>query len=503
MAESNELQILNEAKYFKGTCEKRVESLPDKHNGQWTALLIFAGYCSTLGTAVPAGYCIGVMNSPGEFMRAWSNRTLELRYNVQLSKTNLDLLWSAVISIFLVGGAVGSFAGAIVANKYGRKRCVLICGCLFCIGAVCFFCCRVLNSIEMLILGRFVVGLAAGLTTSSLPMYLSEVAPLELRGSLGVFCAVGLTAGVVVGQVFSLRTVFGNESQWHIALSLYVVLVVVCFAPCFLYPESPKWLYAVKGDREEAHAQLMRLRGGNLKEDDFANEICSAEDEEDACGYCDVLKDKRLLLPLVIVCVYQGGQQLSGINAIFYYSVSIFRRAGVSDQAAEWANLGAGSLNLATSLLGPFLMARVNRRPLMLISSLLCSIFLLSFALMLNFIDDVAWFGPGCIACIFLYIFSFQFGVGPIPFFIGSELFQVSPRPVAMSLGSLSSWCCNFAVGMAFPTLQNLWGPFSFLPFSITCFTIFLLTKFYLPETRGRNPIDVAHLVSQGFRSNV
>ncbi|XP_073812622.1 solute carrier family 2, facilitated glucose transporter member 1-like isoform X2 [Musca autumnalis] len=501
MTEQNELQILNKTTPNVRKSDHCVYSSPDKQNGKWTALLIFAGYCSTLGTAVPAGYCIGVMNSPGVFIRTWCNETLILRYRVQLSMTQLDLLWSAIISIFLVGGAVGSYAGAIVANKYGRKRCVMICGMLFGIGGMCFFFCRMLNSIEMLILGRFLVGLASGITTSCIPMYLSEIAPLELRGSLGVFCAVGMCAGVVFGQIFSLRTVFGNKTQWHIALSLYLVLVVVCFAPFFLYPESPKWLYSIKGDREEAQAQLMRLRGGNLKPDVFTSEMDSNEDE--ARGYWDVLKDKTLWLPLIIVCVYQGGNQLSGINAIFYYSVSIFRRAGLSDQAAELANLGAGSINLATSLLGPYLMARVNRRPLMLISTLLCCIFLLGFALMLFFIDDVWWFGTGCIACIFLYIFSFQFGVGPIPYFIGSELFQVSPRPVAMSLGSLSSWCCNFAVGMAFPTLQNLWGPFSFLPFSITCFIMFLLTKFYLPETRGRNPSEVAQMVSKGFRSKV
>lgn len=280
----------------------------------------------------------------------------------------------------------------------------MFCGLLFCTGGICFFLCRTLNSIEMLVLGRFLVGLASGLTTSSLPMYLSEIAPLKLRGSLGVFCAVGMTAGVVVGQIFSLQTVFGNERQWHIALSLYLVLVCVCFAPYFLYPESPKWLYAIKGDREEAQVQLVRLRGGNFKPNDFISEMDSGEDE-DARGYLDVLKDRKLLLPLIIVCIYQGGQQLSGINAvrtetwysanikpfcsifqIFYYSVSIFRKAGLSDQEAEWANLGAGSLNLAVSLLGPFLMARVNRRPLMLVSSMLCSIFLLSFALMLHFI---------------------------------------------------------------------------------------------------------------------
>lgn len=72
-----------------------------------------------------------------------------------------------------------------------------------------------------------------------------------------------------------------------------------------------------------------------------------------------------------------------------------------------------------------------------------------------------------------------------------------------MSMGSLSSWTCNFIIGMTFPSLQNAWGSFVFLPFSITCFIMFLLTKFYLPETRGRDPAEVAPLISNGFKSKV
>lgn len=125
------------------------------------------------------------------------------------------------------------------------------------------------------------------------------------------------------------------------------------------------------------------------------------------------------------------------------------------------------------------------------------------------------------------YIFFYQLGLGPIPFFIGSgillsniyinitlinyliyfllnlELFEVAPRSAAMSMGSLASWSGNFMVGMSFPILSNIWGAFAFLPFAIICFLLFLLTKFYLPETRGRNASDVARLVSNGFHSRV
>ncbi|XP_054739201.1 solute carrier family 2, facilitated glucose transporter member 1-like [Anastrepha obliqua] len=472
----------------------------------WTKQLAFVGYGATIGAAVPAGYCVGVMNSPAEFMRNWCNQTLIERYDWHLTETGMNILWSTIVSIFLVGGAIGSLTGAKVANRFGRRTSFLSCGVLFVIAAVLFFTCRMLRSVEVLIIARFLVGLAGGLATACLPMYLAEVAPLSMGGVLGVFCPMGLTAGVVIAQIFSLRSVFGNSEQWHLAISFYLVFVLICYAPMYYYPESPKWLYVIKGDEEGARRQLKILRG-NISDTAIAREMAIMEAEsnvkDQVSGYGAVLSDPKLRLPLIIVCAFQGGQQLSGINAIFFYSVSIFLRAGLSASAAEWTNLGAGSLNLAVSLVGPYLMARFNRRSLMLFSTFFSALALASFALLLYFIDYVSWFAIGCVVCIFLYIFFFQFGLAPIPFFIGSELFEVAPRSVAMSLGSVSSWVCNFIVGMLFPTLQDAWGSLVFIPFAIVCAMLFILTKRYLPETKGRSPSQVAPLVANGFKSNI
>ncbi|XP_067631515.1 solute carrier family 2, facilitated glucose transporter member 1 [Eurosta solidaginis] len=474
---------------------------------KWSALLALVSFAATLGSAVPCGYCIGVINAPAKIIKAWCGKTLKESYGADLSDAGLELLWSSVVSIFLIGGAIGSLGGAKAANKFGRKGCFLISGALFTIGAILFFACRVAGSVEMLLLGRLIVGLASGLTTAILPMYLTEIAPLALRGTFGVFCGVGVTGGVVVGQVFSLRHIFGTEELWHYALSFYILLVAVCYLPAYYFPESPKYLYIVRGEHELARNQLRRLCKGTNAAVVINHEIDEMEAEsntkEQSRSFLSVLCDHTLLLPMIIVCGFQGGQQLSGINAIFYYSVSIFEKAGLSTPDAEWANLGAGCLNLCVSLCGPFLMSKFNRRALMMFSSGFCAAFLFTIAFVLFFIDTTSWFPLLCIVCVMGYIFFYQFGLGPIPYFVGAELFEVAPRPVAMSMGSLSSWVCNFTVAMAFTSLSNAWGAFVFLPFSVTCLLLFLLTKFYLPETRGRDSSEVAPLVSKGFHSKI
>lgn len=137
------------------------------------------------------GYNIGVLNSPAEFMKSWCNDTLIARYDVHLTVDQLQTLWASIISIFLVGGCIGSICGASFADKLGRKGSLLSCGMLFAVSAVLFYLCRFLGSVEVLIVARLIVGLSSGMTTSILPMYLAEIAPLELRGTIAVLVSLG------------------------------------------------------------------------------------------------------------------------------------------------------------------------------------------------------------------------------------------------------------------------------------------------------------------------
>lgn len=129
---------------------------------------------------------------------------------------------------------------------------MLSCGAIFVLSAVLFFVTPIVGSVEILMIARLVNGLASGLTTSTLPMYLTELAPLELRGTLGALTQMGLVGGIIFGQVGSLQHVFGTPELWHIAFSAYAVLVVVFLLPFHWFSESPKYLYIVKKDEVRA-----------------------------------------------------------------------------------------------------------------------------------------------------------------------------------------------------------------------------------------------------------
>ncbi|EDW34964.1 GL20063 [Drosophila persimilis] len=305
---------------------------------RWTALLVWSTVGSTIGSALPCGYCMGVINTPAvvcclmfgctaaglrsilnsSTCRSWCQAMLlgEL-WSGDIPLQLWDTLWALIVPIYLMGGFLGSACAGWAANRFGRRGCFLLSGSLLLLPALMFLSCRWLRSVELLLLGRVVVGLGGGLVSTCLPMYHSEIAALPQRGTLGVCCSVGFSIGMVVSQIFTLQSLFGGEELWHIALSFYVVFMAVCYAPFRLYAESPKWLYIVKERRQEAIQMLIRLRGTDLG---IEQEIRAMDDETSVKGTTrslgEVLGDPKMLLPLILLCSYQGGQQLSGCSAV-------------------------------------------------------------------------------------------------------------------------------------------------------------------------------------------
>lgn len=216
----------------------------------WTPLLVLTGVATTLGSSIPVGYNIGVMNTPAHIIREFCNETVAARYGINMGPSQLNILWSIIVSIFLVGGVTGSLSGGWVADRFGRKGAVVINNILGIFGAILFVSSRHAGSVEMLLLARLVVGLSSGLVTSTIPMYLTEIAPLSIRGAMGVLCPLGLTVGVLVAQILGLQSVLGQQETWHYLLGLFALLTLLSMVALPFLPESPKYLYIVRGQEE-------------------------------------------------------------------------------------------------------------------------------------------------------------------------------------------------------------------------------------------------------------
>ncbi|CAL4178306.1 unnamed protein product, partial [Meganyctiphanes norvegica] len=174
-----------------------------------TPFLLLAITVTTLGCSLPTGHNLGVINTPQEIMRAWVQEAIMERYNVRLTLSQDLIVWSVIVSIFVGGAAIGSVMGAPLADATGRCRAILLVNVLNLLASIMFICCKMLGSVEMLILGRLIGGITAGLSTSLVPLYLSEVAPTALKGVMGVLLPFGLCAGLLASQIMGMDTVMG------------------------------------------------------------------------------------------------------------------------------------------------------------------------------------------------------------------------------------------------------------------------------------------------------
>lgn len=198
------------------------------------------------------------------------------------------------------------------------KGCLIISSIILMICGLLFTWCRAAKSLEMLMSARFFGGIASALIFTAQPMYLLELAPLSLSGSVGVFTCIGVTGGILLAQIVSMPQLLGNEENWPYALSFYALLVLVCLLPMLYFPESPRWLYLVKGDSTASELALRRVRGKqsiNVQHELEALETALHSNDKSSSMW-QVLSDKELLLPLLLVCSFQATQQLSGINAV-------------------------------------------------------------------------------------------------------------------------------------------------------------------------------------------
>uniref|UniRef100_UPI0037E7A452 solute carrier family 2, facilitated glucose transporter member 1 n=1 Tax=Semicossyphus pulcher TaxID=241346 RepID=UPI0037E7A452 len=454
----------------------------------------------SVGTAVIGslqfGYNTGVINAPQKVIEKFINETWFDRYQEKISGSSLTAVWSIAVAIFSVGGIFGSFSVGLFVNRFGRRNSMLMANVLSFISAALMGFSKMSSSWEMLIAGRFVVGLYSGLSTGFVPMYVGEVSPTSLRGALGTLHQLGIVVGILIAQVFGMEGIMGNDDLWPLLLGFIFIPAVIQCVLLPLCPESPRYLLINKNEENRAKNVLKKLRGTT----DVSADMQEMKEEsrqmmrEKKVTILELFRSPLYRQPLMIAVVLQLSQQLSGINAIFYYSTRIFEKAKVAQPV--YATIGAGVVNMAFTVVSLFVVERTGRRSLHLLGLLgmAGSAVLMTIALALQ--DQVNWMSYLSMVAIFSFVAFFEIGPGPIPWFIVAELFSQGPRPSAIAVAGFSNWTANFIVGMGFQYIEELCGAYVFIIFTVLLLMFFIFTYFKVPETKGRTFDQIA----AGFR---
>ncbi|XP_042265043.1 solute carrier family 2, facilitated glucose transporter member 1-like [Thunnus albacares] len=460
-------------------------------SGKVTPQLMLAVGTAVIGS-LQFGYNTGVINAPQSIIENFYNETWTSRFSEPISQTTLTALWSLSVAIFSVGGMFGSFSVGLFVNRFGRRNSMLMTNVLAFIAAAFMGFSKLAASWEMLIIGRFIVGLYSGLSTGFVPMYVEEISPTSLRGALGTLHQLGVVIGILMAQIFGIESIMGNTTLWPLLLGFTLLPAIVQCVLLPFCPESPRYLLINCNEESKAHSVLMKLRGTDEVNEDMQEmrEESQKMMREKKVTILELFRSPNYRQPIFVAIMLHLSQQLSGINAVFYYSTGIFERAGVPQPV--YATIGAGVVNTAFTVVSLFIVERVGRRPLQLtgLMGMAFSAVLLTVAMAL--LDQLRWMSYVSIVAIFSFVAFFEIGPGPIPWFIVAELFSQGPRPAAIAVAGFSNWSANFLVGMGFQYVEQLCGPYVFIIFTVLLLGFFVFTYFKVPETKGRTFDEIA-----------
>ncbi|XP_005437159.1 solute carrier family 2, facilitated glucose transporter member 5-like isoform X1 [Falco biarmicus] len=461
----------------------------------WLALVVLI---SALGSSFQYGYNVSVINSPAPYMQDFYNQTYFNRSGVPMDSGFQMLLWSLTVSMYPLGGFFGSLLVWPLVNSCGRKGTLLINNIFSITAAILMGTSELAKAFEVIIFSRVILGIFAGLASNVVPMFLGEISPKNLRGAIGIVPQLFITLGILVAQILGLRSILGNAKGWHVLLGLTgIPSAIQLFILPFL-PESPRYLLIQERTEKQARQVLQKLRGCDDVDDEI--EEMRQEDQSEKEGHFSVLSlctFRGLRWQLISIIVMMMGQQLSGVNAIFYYADRIFQSAGVDSNNIQYVTVLIGAINIVMTSLAVFIVEFLGRRILLLAGFGLCCVSSAMLTLALALQTAVSWMSYLSIMCVIVYITGHAIGASPIPFLMITEMFLQSSRPAAFMVGGSVHWLCNFTVGLVFLYMEAGLGPYSFLIFCAICLATVVYIFFIVPETKNKTFMEINRIMAR------
>ncbi|XP_056364132.1 solute carrier family 2, facilitated glucose transporter member 5-like [Oenanthe melanoleuca] len=467
--------------------------------GKMTLPLALVALISAFGSSFQYGYNVSVINSPAPYMQEFYNRTYLDRTGVPMDSSFQTLLWSLTVSMFPLGGLFGSLMVWPMVNNCGRKGTLLINNLFSIAAAILMGTSELAKTFEVIILSRVVMGIFAGLASNVVPMFLGEMSPKNLRGAIGVVPQLFITIGILSAQILGLNSILGNAEGWPVLLGLTGIPSMLQLLTLPFFPESPRYLLIQKGNEEQARRALQRLRGREDVDDEIQEmyQEDRSEKEEGQFSVLSLFTFKGLRWQLISIIVMMAGQQLSGVNGVFYYADRIFESAGVQSSSIQYVTVSIGAINVVMTLLAVFIVESLGRRILLLAGFLLCSASCAILTLALNLQTTVSWMSYLSIVCVIAYIIGHAIGPSPIPAVMITEMFLQSSRPAAFMVGGSVHWLSNFTVGLVFLYMEAGLGPYSFLIFCAICVATMLYIFFVVPETKNKTFMEINRIMAK------
>ena len=390
-----------------------------------------------------------------------------------------EAFWhGALVSSALIGTIVGSLSFAKPADRYGRRPMLMLMGVLYLVSALGSA--LAWDAVSFTVL-RFIGGLGVGGASVVAPMYVAEIAPARLRGRLVAMVQLNIVLGILLAYLSNFIVASANlgavEWRWMFGIEAFPALAFTLLL--ISNPRSPRWLVA-QGRTEEAGGVLQKVGAGHeavvAEIDAIKASLVAARSH-----LAERFFQARYMKPILLAVAIAAFNQLSGINALIYYTRRIFEMAGADGTSALLQSVIVGGVNLVVTAVALMVIDHFGRRKLMLVGSVgyILSLGATAFA----FYTDTT--GPVILASLIVFIASHAFGQGAVIWVFIGEIFPNSVRARGQSLGSFVHWIMAAVISLTFPMIAEVSGAHIFAFYGLCMVGQLLWVIWVMPETKG------------------
>ncbi|KAF1803081.1 general substrate transporter [Mucor lusitanicus] len=486
----------------------------DSYSAKFPKYMIYCVFVACLGS-FSNGWVIGSPNVPGEITHNCPNGNAHV-YNKSFPDClPMDnALWGFAVASFCVGGLIGGLSAGPLQTKVGRRKAIVLNNLGYISGGILIGC-----SVHeaMFIIGRILCGLGCGMGSLSIPTYIGEVSSIKARGAMGTCNQFFIVIGILLSSVIGLP--LADVPLWRVN---YAIVAIPAIAQFFLMPtcvETPRYLISVNRIEDAKHS-LQKLRGDLSVEREFygmvegyygtaaaqsmthyqgpppeedkkrieeaeAGEVVAPVSQHDTMGVIQIFTDPVIRRIAITVILLHAFQQLVGINAVMYYSTTIFNLA-FDAEMSKYMAIVTTVVNFVMTAVAVALIDRMGRRPLLLIANFGACLF--SILLVIGYVYQL----PALlVVSVFLYVASFAIGIGPIPWLLTSELTPTYASSAVGAIATCINWTMNFVIGQCFPVIFARIAGYSFAIFAVIAAIAFTFTLIFLPETKNRSLEDI------------
>ncbi|WP_224752324.1 sugar porter family MFS transporter [Metabacillus arenae] len=420
------------------------------------------------------GYDTGVINGA-------------LPYMSQPGQLDLSPLGEGfVASSLLLGAAFGALFIGRLSDFQGRRKTILQLAVIFIIATIG---CSLAPNFLTMIISRFILGIAVGGASVTVPTFLAEMAPAEKRGRLVTQNELMIVTGQFLAFLFNafLGNIFGDTSHiWRYMLFIAAIPAVVLGIGMLFMPESPRWLAAKGRDRDalDVFKKVREPKQASAELEEVKNTILLESKQTQA-----TLKDLNIkwIRNIVLLGIGIGAiSQLTGVNSIMYYGTQILQNSGFATEVALIANIANGVISVCACIAGLYLLGKVGRRQMFITGLAGTTTALVLIGIFSMVFEGSAWLPYLVLSMTVMFLAFYQGSIGPLTWLTLAEIFPMRLRGLGMGAAVFCLWIMNFFVGLFFPVLMNGVGIsmtfFIFAGFGILGL-VFIFN--YLPETKG------------------